>query len=50
MPNNLIEEYKTIIKQYEEALKICDGSEDILYYKKHIELFKKKIKELGGKV
>jgi hypothetical protein len=45
-----IEEYKNIIKEFENALKYCHGSEDILYYEKHIELFKKKIKSLGGEV
>jgi hypothetical protein len=45
-----IEEYKDIIRNFEQALRDCHGSEDILYYEKHIELFKKKIKSLGGEV
>lgn len=45
-----IEAYQDIIRNFEDALKDCHGSEDILYYKKHIELFKKKITELGGEV
>jgi hypothetical protein len=48
MCNSEIETYREIIKTFEKALKECTGSEDIKYYKQHIEIFKKKIKEFGG--
>ncbi len=41
-----IEMFQDLIKEYESALKYCHGSEDIKFYRQHLEVFKKKLKEL----